>query len=535
MTYFIDLDSDWIDENTTMPAGDYEVSADPTFTGWCVYDTDGDGKSTDKDGKEFVKAGVKIVESGWYELPVFDLDAAPGTVSGTAWYYIEEVELDDSTVFVRAEGVTRVPYPTVAINRVTYAPNAEDVAYADFFDATEAWFVFDEDGKFQNDLTGKGEYLGETRWVDNGMIAWHPGVVEVNGAYYYFIGDEVNGGNILPKDPGSKSGYVDVYVSRVHSSVKSREFVIGGVYSFYNYNGELASLYGICNYTNNNGKRVLRYYGMDGADENRLHLGDGLIKFFSNYMYVRSNGELVANTYYYVPKNDLGIVSKTYDFDENGHMINPEFVTKNGIFEENGALYYYEKGELAYGKGFVELANGDKIYVRSNGQLAVGEYYIANVKYEFDTETGIMKAAKNGIVDGYYYVNNAVQYNAGVIEIDGNYYYVRSNGQVVTGQSYWITNVGESGLVAKKYTFDANGVMQNPEFISELKNGVVDGYYYVDGHIQYGAGLIEYNGGYIYVRSNGQLATGKYWVTNHNGLLEEASYDFGTDGIYYAA
>ena len=42
---------------------------------------------------------------------------------------------------------------------------------------------------------------------------------------------------------------------------------------------------------------------------------------------------------------------------------------------------------------------------------------------------------------------------------------------------------------------------------------------------------MEYNGGYIYVRSNGKLAIGKYWPTNHNGLLPQGIYDFGDDGI----
>ena len=42
---------------------------------------------------------------------------------------------------------------------------------------------------------------------------------------------------------------------------------------------------------------------------------------------------------------------------------------------------------------------------------------------------------------------------------------------------------------------------------------------------------MAYNGGYIYVRSNGQLAVGTYWITNHNGLLPERLYTFGDDGI----
>ena len=137
-----------------------------------------------------------------------------------------------------------------------------------------------------------------------------------------------------------------------------------------------------------------------------------------------------------------------------------------------------------------------------------------------------MQVAKNGIVDGYYYENNKIVCNAGLIQIDGSYYYVRSNGQVVMGRTYWITNT--NGLKAAGfYEFGADGKM----VVSE-KNGIVDGCYYVDGIQQIGTGLTKLeDGSYIYVRSNGELATGEYWITNHNNLLEEGEYDFGEDGI----
>ena len=57
----------------------------------------------------------------------------------------------------------------------------------------------------------------------------------------------------------------------------------------------------------------------------------------------------------------------------------------------------------------------------------------------------------------------------------------------------------------------------------------------MDVEFAYAAGLLEYYGFYNYVRSNGQVATGKYWITNHNDLLPEGFYDFGEDGYYYPA
>ena len=68
------------------------------------------------------------------------------------------------------------------------------------------------------------------------------------------------------------------------------------------------------------------------------------------------------------------------------------------------------------------------------------------------------------------------------------------------------------------------------------ENGVL--YYYENGMRAYGKGvtkLTDENGVefYIYVRSNGQLATGVYWPTTTNGLLPIKAYNWGTDGRLY--
>ena len=53
---------------------------------------------------------------------------------------------------------------------------------------------------------------------------------------------------------------------------------------------------------------------------------------------------------------------------------------------------------------------------------------------------------KNGIVseDGelYYYVNGVKTY-AGLIQIDGNYYYVNSYCKVITNQRYWVSKTND--------------------------------------------------------------------------------------------
>ena len=67
---------------------------------------------------------------------------------------------------------------------------------------------------------------------------------------------------------------------------------------------------------------------------------------------------------------------------------------------------------------------------------------------------------KNGIVaeNGslYYYVDGVLA-GAGLIRIDGDYYYVRtSNGEVIHDRSYWVTATNDL-LPAGLYRFGSDG------------------------------------------------------------------------------
>ncbi len=453
------------------------------------------------------------------------------------WYYYDPETNEPVT------GVVRVPYPTEPINGITYGPNPEDVAYCEskgqtFVNKDTAWFWFNYDGSFKSNENGVwhldvGNTSGSVLVVD-GMVPWHVGMVAALGGYYYFIGDETNGAN--------KYAVGDVYITR---NTADRDFVIGGVYTFDEY-GALCEYDGI---TEVNG--VLRYY-----EDARLMAGNGLTKVGDNYIYVRSNGELAVDCKYYVPGNDLGIASGLYTFDENGFMVEPVSTDKNGVYFENGAWYYYENGKIGYNKGLINVSTNWHfedgsvmgytafIYVRSSGKLATGDYYITNVSNGYGlfsagqkvnfSEDGMAAAPKNGIheIDGslYYFVNNRIQYNAGLMEYNGGWIYVRSNGVLATGK-YWITNTN-GNLDAGMYEFGADGYM----VITDAKDGIVNDngvlHYYLDGKKRYGLGLIQLpEGTYIYVRTNGELAVGSYWITNHNGLLSAGMYEFSEDGI----
>ncbi|MBQ6826104.1 MAG: hypothetical protein IJP34_05555, partial [Clostridia bacterium] len=179
----------------------------------------------------------------------------------------------------------------------------------------------------------------------------------------------------------------------------------------------------------------------------------------------------------------------------------------------------------------IEL-DGEYYYVRTSGAVATGYYYVNKPNglleagfYTFDEDGKMIReTAKNGVVDGFYYIDGVIQEGAGLIELDGEYYYVRTSGAVATG--YYYVNKPNGLLEAGFYTFGEDGKMIR----ETAKNGVIDGYYYIDGVMQVGTGLIEIDGDYYYVRSNGAVATGEYWVYRTNDLVSEGMYTFDSDG-----
>ena len=227
-----------------------------------------------------------------------------------------------------------------------------------------------------------------------------------------------------------------------------------------------------------------------------------------------------------------------YYFDENGVIPHDEQF-QNGIVEEGGVKYYYIDGIRVH-MGMFKL-DGSFYYAKSDGALIVNRtYYCERMSdsglpegtYSFDADGKL----KNGIVAEndslYYYMNGALHY-AGLIEIDGSYYYVRTSGEVVHGRSHWITKT--NGLMSERsYQFAEDGRMIDPEIKDTGKDGIVQEndslYYYRDG-VRYYAGLIEIDGSYYYVRTNGEVVHGRsYWITKTNGLMGERSYQFAEDG-----
>ncbi|MBQ1363565.1 MAG: hypothetical protein IIY43_11040, partial [Oscillospiraceae bacterium] len=149
--------------------------------------------------------------------------------------------------------------------------------------------------------------------------------------------------------------------------------------------------------------------------------------------------------------------------------------------------------------------------------------------YEFGDDYKLIR--KDGLVqldDGLYYYKDGVLFHAGLICVDGDYYYIDSTCKAVTGEKYikaaWTNGLKPAGT----YEFGPDGKMI-------IKNGLVqedDGlYWYVDG-AKVHAGLIRVGGDYYYINSAGKAVTGKKYITANytNDLVPPGYYYFGEDG-----
>ena len=281
-----------------------------------------------------------------------------------------------------------------------------------------------------------------------------------------------------------------------------------------------------------------------GAGLVRIVLDSGEI----NYYYFGADGKAYRGTadqaYFVVEKNNgLSLPGGiNYPFGEDGVIKHFDDTTINGIYHDEGSEnYYFCVDGVIIANGLMKI-DGSYYYARtSTGAFVTGQtYWITKTNglleegiYTFDDTGKIVfpdeEDKKNGIVEEngrlYYYVDGVVT-GAGLIRIDGSYYYVRtSTGEVVHGRTYWITD----------------GKMVNPPVVDpddpepELKDGIVEesgSLYYYENGVLTGAGLIQVDGGYYYAKtSTGEVVHGQsYWITATNGLLPSKMYEFAEDG-----
>ena len=371
------------------------------------------------------------------------------------------------------------------------------VRVAHAVDAT--WYEFTEIGALIG-LAADGLYWfdGELYYVVDGSSDQY-GLYLVDGDYYYIQSNDTAVRN--------KSLWVS----------KTNGLVTAGTYRF----GEDGKMIMTTEIVNENG--TLYYY------QNGLRTANaGLMEFNGYYYYIGSGAIAVTNQTFWVSKtNKTGFTTGNYRFDAEGHMI-----LTTEIVDENGTLYYYRNGKRTASAGVV-LFNGDYYYIDGHAKAVTDTTiwientngYVLPGDYTFGADGKMIM--HDGIFNGYYYVDG-IKTAAGLIQVNGSYYYAAGGGKLVTGCSYWISNT--NGLLSEgTYRFDANGkIIMTTELVNE--NGSL--YYYQEGKRTGNAGLIEVNGSYYYIAGGAMAITDQtYWITKTNGLpFTEGNYRFDAEG-----
>ena len=443
---------------------------------------------------ELLESGEVIYHNGWRK-------------DGDSYYFYQNQK--------PVTGMVRVPYPAADLLS-GYGPDAEDAEVNvpgkegnpdnyDYPDRESALFVFDENGVFQKDQCGVYDDNGITRWINNGMLVWHAGLVKDGDDYRYF------------KRNGMVTS-VETYVAKTNGLLKAAKYTFDA-------EGRLMKLEGLHEDLNGN----LCYY----VDYVKNYAG--LVEVDGSFYYIASDLKAVKNCTYYVTKtNDLKPAGY-YTFDEDGKM-----VIKNGLVDENGDLYYYVDGAKT-AAGLIKW-DGNYYYIASNLKAVKdAKHYVFADKanglksagwYWFNADgTMYLEGIREENGTKYYYKDGVKNY-AGLIEISGDYYYVKSDCSVVCNRSYYVTK--SNGLMpSATYTFGADGkmVIKNGIYREKLGDGNEYLFYYVNNVRQVGTGLVQLDdGSYIYVRSGANLAVGSYYVSKTNDLLPKGTYTFGEDG-----
>ena len=547
-----------------------ELTGDMTlYAQWQFWN----GWFTDVNGKQYYKDG-ELQKTGWTVIDgkTYYLDTETGYAATGITPLVPDGATEEARCVFDADGVFQSDVTGVySVGADTYWLNSgiiEEEAglkrvvkkngEVNYYYFAVAYNLEEQDWLVLSAAVNATNLHGEKCWLhktNNLLPAWfyefdENGVIphedtEINGIqnvggtlYYYIDGIKAPAGMIQIGNDiyyvNSKAQLVcgqDYYCSRTNDLKEP------GYYTF-DADGKMVrpSLNGIVE----DDDGVLRYY------VNGKVTYVGLIEINGDYYYVRSNGEVVTNcTYYITWTHDLKEPGY-YVFDAKGKLIG---MPKNGIVEEDGTLRYYVNGEPTY-VGLIKIGR-DYYYVNSKCEVVHScTYYVSwthglipEGKYTFDAKGKMIDPpapedpTKSGIVEengALYYYESGVKVYAGLIQIDGDYYYVNSSCQVVTTKHYWVNRPNDL-LPAGFYDFGEDGKMLNPpKPVDHTKSGIVTEngtmYYYVDGVKTY-AGLIQIDGDYYYVNSSCKVVTTPhYWVNRPNDLLPAGFYNFGADG-----
>ncbi len=347
-------------------------------------------------------------------------------------------------------------------------------------------YTFGKDGKM---FDGVVEKDGKLYLYQNGTTATC-GLFEIDGEYYYsywggvlktdgryFVDttfcDLPVGNYTFGKDGKMLDGVVDVngtlYLYQNGKTATCGLFEIDGEY-YYSYWGGVLKTDGryfvdttycdlpVGNYTfGKDGKMLDGVVDVNGT----LHLYQngktatcGLFEIDGEYYYSYWGGVLKTDGRYFVDTTYCDLPAGNYTFGKDGKML-------DGVQNIDGKLYLYENGSTVT-HGLYKI-DGAYYFATWGGELKTDGRYFVDTTF-CDLPAGNYTFGKDGkMYDGFvtidstiYYYENGSTPKPGLIEVDGDYYFVDWGGKIITNQKFYVWE-GNGYTIEMNYTFDETG------------------------------------------------------------------------------
>ena len=141
--------------------------------------------------------------------------------------------------------------------------------------------------------------------------------------------------------------------------------------------------------------------------------------------------------------------------------------------------------------------------------------------YHFDAEGKmVIEPLKNGVIDGFLYINDVKQTRYKLVEFDGNFYFINDGDKVAKNTRLYLNANFVAGHVLPDgrailpgyYNFDSEGKM----IVEPLKNGVVGDYLYINDVKQTRYKLVEFDGNFYFINDGDKVAKNTRLYLNAN-------------------
>jgi len=377
------------------------------------------------------------------------------------------------------------------------------------YEIDDKTYFFDDDGIMQTSwqtINSKWYYFGE----DGAMLTdWQT----IGGKWYYFDG---NGVMATGWKKISSKWY---YFTGSGAMVTGWKQISGDWYYFAGSGAMATGLQTL------SGKKY--FFGTDGI------MKTGWQTVGSDSYYFQSSGVMATDII-------LSIESATFYFDENGKIVENQWISKDGSYYYAGdygeiakglqkigkATYYFDENGVMQ-KGWQQI-DGKYYYFKSSGAMVTGLQTISGKKYYFNDQ-GVMQTGWIKIDDQYYYFASSGAMQTGWQKISGKWYLFSDEGVMLTGWQ-------KSG--SSWYYFQASGAMAT----GWLK--ISDKWYYFGSSGAMATNWQKIDGKWYYFGSSGVMATGWQeisgkWYYFKSGVMQTGTvkigsktYTFDSNGVW---